>query len=100
VLSPAFDLNPDPEPGPKQLALAIDYDDPSARVELLFDVADAFGLRPTDAATVVGEVEEAVAGWRRCATRAGIGASEIELMAPAFEHPEREAARTRLAAGS
>jgi serine/threonine-protein kinase HipA len=100
VLSPAFDLNPDPGPGAKQLALAIDYDDPSARVELLFEVVDAFGLRPTDAARVLGEVEEAVSGWRRCATRAGVGPGEIELMAPAFEHAEREAAGRFLGASS
>ncbi len=43
-LSPAFDINPDPGPGPKYLATAIDFNDPTASIENLLGVAPYFRL--------------------------------------------------------
>jgi len=51
TLSPAFDLNPNPEPGLKELSTAIDFSDTHASIDTLMDVAEYFasmpGKRPT-----------------------------------------------------
>lgn len=52
-LSPAFDLNPDPEPGPKYLSTAIDFDDPSASIENLIGVAPHFRLGRSGALAIL-----------------------------------------------
>ena len=44
VLSPAFDLNPNPGPGPKNLSTRIDYDSTRASVDTLMSVAPEFRL--------------------------------------------------------
>jgi serine/threonine-protein kinase HipA len=85
-LSPAFDLNPDPTPGTRALRTAIDYDDSSARVDLLMEVAGEFRLKPDAAKAVIGEVVDAVADWRTVAGRLGLSEPETDLMRPAFEH--------------
>ncbi len=95
TLSPAFDLNPDPRPGPRRLlSTAIDFDDNAARLDTLLEVADAFRLSRT------GRGADAARGVSRDQQMAHRGAgdrdpvsTEIEEMAPAFEHAEAEAAR-------
>jgi serine/threonine-protein kinase HipA len=86
TLSPAFDLNPNPEPGPKPLSTAIDFDDPIASVDTLMGVAGEFRLSDQAARRVLGEVLDAVSGWRDVAGRTGLDAAEIDRMAPAFAH--------------
>ena len=44
ILSPAFDLNPNPGPGPKNLSTRIDYDSTRASIETLMTVAPEFRL--------------------------------------------------------
>jgi serine/threonine-protein kinase HipA len=92
-LSPAFDLNPDPRPGAKQLSTAIDYDDADASVDLLLSIAPLFRLQPDDALTVLGEVLAGTASWRRAARDAGLDAAAVEQMARAFEHDAADRAR-------
>jgi serine/threonine-protein kinase HipA len=92
ALSPAFDLNPDPAPGPKQLSTAIDYDDHAASIELLLAVAGYFRLSPSEATGMLREVVDGTTGWRRAAGAAGLDSAAIERMAPAFEHAQRDAA--------
>jgi len=93
-LSPAFDLNPDPEPGPRRLSTAIDYDTDAARLDVLMEVAEYFRLGAAEAGGTIGEVEAARSDWRSAARGAGIGRAEIDRMAPAFEHEQAEMART------
>jgi serine/threonine-protein kinase HipA len=83
-LSPAFDLNPNPDPGPKYLNTAIDESDNTASVELVLDVADAFRLTAAQARDALTEIVGAVGQWR--AVAAGHGLSDIEVagMEPAF----------------
>jgi len=95
TLSPAFDLNPDPTPGPKRLTTAVDYDDRSASIELLMEVAEHFRLSSDEARAVLGEVLSGTRQWRAQARALGFGAAAIELMEPAFEH-EQAAAATEL----
>lgn len=98
VALPAFDLNPDPEPGPKYLSTAIDFDDPSASIENLIGVAPHFRLGRSGALAILAEVEAARARWRQAAASAGAGAAEVARMRSAFETEQAEVA-ARLIAG-
>lgn len=85
-LSPAFDLNPNPDPGPKYLSTAIDEFETAAKVDLLLDVIPYFRLDTDAAVAVVSDVVGAIAGWKATAGRVGISRHEIERMEPAFSH--------------
>jgi serine/threonine-protein kinase HipA len=92
-MSPAFDLNPDPRPGPKYLSTAIDYDTTAARVDVLIDVAEYFRLSGEEAGVVLADVTQATSLWRTVALQAGLNSAEVEHMALAFEHEQAEVAR-------
>ena len=93
TLSPAFDLNPNPDPGPKHLSTAIDFTDTRASVDTLMSVAGYFRLDADAALVVLADVINAVAAWRDVAKSHGLMSREIELMKPAFEQPEANRAR-------
>ena len=93
ALSPAFDLNPNPAPGPKQLSTAIDLTDTTASVDTLMSVAGRFGLDASAAVSVLAEVTHAVAAWRDVAVSYGLQPEDLDAMEPAFEHAETERAR-------
>jgi serine/threonine-protein kinase HipA len=93
-LSPAFDLNPNPAPGPKQLSTAIDRTDAAASVDTLLRVAGDFRLDEAAALGILAEVTRAVAGWREVAAGYGIQEEDAEAMEPAFEHAEADRARS------
>ena len=94
-LSPAYDLNPTPvEFGGRTLTTAIVEGDPSASLELAFETAAYYGIRPPRARKIASEVATAIGRWREEAHRHGIPKREQELMASAFEHNELERART------
>lgn len=97
-LSPAFDINPNPEPGPKLLSTSIDGRSNAASIELLLAVADLFRLDQGHALAVLAEVSEATSRWPEAARRLGLDRAAIEEMRPAFEHEEGELARSHLAA--
>jgi serine/threonine-protein kinase HipA len=99
-LSPAFDLNPNPDPGPKRLSTAIDLDDTTASVETLLRVAPFFRLDEDAARSALGQVEDAVAAWGQVAEGLGIAKGEIARMETAFEHEEREVATRLVRTGS
>jgi len=87
-LSPAFDLNPDPDPGPRHLNTAIDFHETEARIETLLGVAREFRLDDEGAEQILNEVGEATSTWRQVAATQGLSSGAIEAMAPAFEHEE------------
>jgi serine/threonine-protein kinase HipA len=93
TLSPAFDLNPDPSPGPKHLNTAIDLDDTYASVDTLMSVAHHFRLDEDNARQTLGEVVDAASRWRAAAGQAALGRAAIERMTPAFEHDQATRAR-------
>jgi serine/threonine-protein kinase HipA len=93
TLSPAFDLNPSPGPGPKQLSTAIDRTDTSASVDTLMRVAGHFRLDSHAALDVLAEVTRAVSGWRDVAVSHGLRPADLDGMESAFEHAESERAR-------
>lgn len=93
TLSPAFDLNPNPAPGPKQLSNMIDGYDTAARIDTLMSVAGFFRLTEGDAASALADVLAATSGWRDVAASHDLPEAEMAEMEWAFEHPETEAAR-------
>jgi serine/threonine-protein kinase HipA len=93
TLSPAFDLNPNPLPGPKDLSTAIDFTDTRASVDTLMSVAGYFRLDPSDALDVLGQVTRAVARWPDVASSHGLLQQELDAMELAFVHAESHRAR-------
>lgn len=91
-LAPAYDINPVPtDIKPRMLSTSIAEDtDLTASLELALEVADHFGIRPSDARTIVGEVHYAVRDWQDVARSFGLKRREIEQMATAFEHDDAE----------
>jgi serine/threonine-protein kinase HipA len=94
-LAPAYDLNPMPiDVRPRVHALAIDESDATASLETALTVAPAFGIaKLAEARSIAREVGAAVARWRTVAAAQGIGRSEIQRMASAFEHEDLEGVR-------
>lgn len=93
MLSPAFDLNPNPHPGSKDLSTAVDYTDTRASVDTLIRVATYFRLDASDALEILAQVTRAVARWRIVAKSHGLLQRDLDAMEPAFEHAEGERAR-------
>jgi serine/threonine-protein kinase HipA len=96
-LSPAFDLNPNPDPGPKELSTAIDFSDTRASVDTLMEVAEYFRLNAEEATDVLTRVSSAVGRWRAVAATHGLQQADINAMEPAFEHAERKRAQALIA---
>jgi len=92
VLSPAYDLNPNPD-SPDRLSTAIDLDDTHASIETALAVAGYFRLRVSEARSIVSELEQATSSWRRDAAGLGLARHEIDRMAAAFASDQRRIAR-------
>jgi serine/threonine-protein kinase HipA len=88
ILSPAFDLNPSPGPGPRYLSTRIDYDSTRASVDALMSVAPEFRLDADGALGTLAQVTRAVARWREVAVSHGLQQHDLGMMEPAFEHAE------------
>ncbi|MEP7332407.1 MAG: HipA domain-containing protein [Terracoccus sp.] len=83
--SPAFDVNPNPEPGPKHLSTAIDLADDTASISIALSVADYFRLSTEEANDVVAHVQAAVSNWARVARQRSLSSQEIAAMSWAFD---------------
>ena len=81
-LSPAYDLNPDPNGA--GLSLNISETDNALSFDLALEVAPYFRLKPQSAAAVLREVKAAVGTWKEHARALGIARNEQEIMATAF----------------
>jgi serine/threonine-protein kinase HipA len=92
-LSPAFDLNPNPEGAAKQLATAIDERNAQASLATALNVAGLFRLSEAEARRIVDEVSTATARWQEIALAIGLATPELQRLAPAFEHEQQVAAR-------
>lgn len=92
-LSPAYDLNPVPtDLKPRVLTTAIDEADGTASLDLAYQVAEHFGLKPDQAKAIAREVGKAVSGWVLAANSLGLRGQDIERMESAFEHAESKKA--------
>jgi serine/threonine-protein kinase HipA len=93
-LAPAYDINPVPtDIKPRVLSTSIAEDpDPTASLDLAMEVGHHFGIKPTDARTIVGDVYRAVKNWPSVAGSFGLKRREIDRMATAFEHDDAKLA--------
>ena len=82
ALSPAYDLNPNPQG--YGLRLNISETDNSQDIELLREVAPYFHLSTRETETILSEVIHAVEKWRSVATTLGISSQQQDLFETAF----------------
>lgn len=86
VLSPAFDVNPNPDKDVHVLAL--DADDPTPDTRVLLAQREFFRLSAATATAVVREVRDAVRQWPRMAAELGARSQERSLMTVVID-PDR-----------
>ncbi len=82
-LSPAYDINPNPETQ-GVLSLNIDRDDPAADYSNALRVAPDFRLSPREANASLARIRQAVARWRSVAAAHGVPPRQITLYQAAF----------------
>lgn len=86
ALSPAFDVNPNPDKS--EHVLSIDGADASPDSALLIRTAPFYRLKPPAVSAIVLQVRGAVRGWDQKAKALGLARNEIELMRSVID-PER-----------
>jgi serine/threonine-protein kinase HipA len=86
-LSPAFDINPNPDK--HDHALAIDEADPTPSVSSLHATCRYYRLTDQAASRIEGEVRAAVREWQRVASATAISSSEQRLLADIIQ-PDAE----------
>jgi len=91
-LSPAYDINP--EPNSFILRSYVSEDNADASIELLRDSAEDYMVERSRADEIIAEVASVTCRWREYAQRFQTPASEIDRMAGSFEHEELERALT------
>ena len=92
-LSPAYDLNPEPEIGrSSEHKTPISEDSGQSSINEALRVINRFGLRRGEAELILGEVYDAVSNWRKTARKLEIKASTINAYASALENPLMEEA--------
>jgi serine/threonine-protein kinase HipA len=84
VLSPAYDVNAEPEGVRTGLSLNVNEDDNRLDTDLALEVAEYFRVTSPTARDTITKIHTTVSNWRAVAKRMKIGRAEIELMEPAF----------------
>jgi len=82
MLSPAYDINPDPKG--YGLNLNIDEQDNSLNTEVARTVAPFFRISDPEAVEIIDEIKEVVSTWQREAKKLNISREEVSIMASAF----------------
>lgn len=82
ALSPAYDLNPNPDG--TGLKLNIDLEDNSLDLDLVLSVSDFFRIEKKEAQTIIEEIKGVVSKWRQEAKNYQIPSSEQDRMENAF----------------
>lgn len=82
VLSPAYDINPNPYG--VGLKLNISEEDNSLDFDLALSAAPYFGLIEKDASDIIRNIKSVVSKWEEIATKYQIPKSEREMMSSAF----------------
>lgn len=77
-LSPAFDINPNPDKDVH--ALAIDADDARPATGHLLATCDFYRLKPAQARMIHGEVRAALAGWHAIAAELKVGNTDLSIL--------------------
>ena len=94
VLSPAFDVNPQPR-RQRHLETGIsELSGHAASIEAAVDAAPFFDVERADAVGMLSRMVSTIdERWRACCGAAGMTAREIERYEPAFDHAESRIAR-------
>lgn len=82
ILSPAFDINPNPDS--EGIKLNISESDNSQDLELALTVVPYFRLQASRAKKILGEVVGSASNWKKVASKLKIPKSEIHRMERAF----------------
>ena len=82
MLSPAYDINPNPEG--RHLALNIDDQSSAIDLDLCLSVAGFFELGQSKAQEIIRNMRDVVRNWQKVAAGHGISQGEISSMASAF----------------
>lgn len=85
TLSPAFDVNPDPDPGKDRVTAICGAVGPDDEVDGLRALATACRVGTGEAARIVREIGEAVSTWRDVAARNGLDSGDVRGFATSFE---------------
>lgn len=75
------------------MSTRIDFDSAVASIDTLMSVGPYFRLDHDGELEILAEVARSITRWRNVAASVGLPQHELELMAPAFEHPEADLAR-------
>lgn len=98
-LSPAFDLNPNPQPGGTRFSAVVDEGREGENdIDVALDVASMFRLMPDEALEVLAQAVSAVSRWTDVAKALGVARGEIDRMSGAFTTAAAEAAARGIAA--
>lgn len=92
-LSPAFDVNPFPDRARELKTWISEETGPEATIRAALSVLPYFRITAERGRALLGQAEAAVAAWREEGRALGLTDDELDGLADAFEHPEREAAR-------
>lgn len=99
ALSPAFDVNPNPDTGQTRSTSIMGADDLVDEAEALLALADELGLAQGHASTRMHSIATALSSWKERARFNGIAEREITMMAnsigPRLEAVTQRAARVR-----
>jgi len=82
TLSPAYDINPNPDG--TALKLNINLDDNSLDLELVLSVCDFFRIEKKEAQEIIEQIKKVVSNWRQEARNYHIPSSEQDRMENAF----------------
>jgi len=82
TLSPAYDMNPNPQG--TGLTLNITENDNRLDMELALEVAPLFHISLSSAKTIMSKIRDAVKQWNKVATKHGLSKAEQEKMSQAF----------------
>jgi serine/threonine-protein kinase HipA len=84
ILSPAFDINPNPYGN--GLKLNISETDNSLKIDLAKEVAQYFRLNNQEVQEIIEVIQKAVKNWKKIALNYQISKLEQDQMAQAFEN--------------
>lgn len=96
-LAPAFDINPFPERLRELKTWVSEEVGPEATIDALMSVLPYFRISQSRAKETLGQVEQAVAGWKEEGRALGMTVADLDSFADAFEHRERAAAQAAFA---
>jgi serine/threonine-protein kinase HipA len=95
-LSPAFDLNPNPQAAGRRFSTVIEERRGGSDIEAAIELAGLFRLTSQQALAVMEEIGRATTSWPEVAEKVGLQPGAIARMSTAFENDEVRIARKLL----